>query len=155
MARVLYCEYIHNYYVSTLIFIATYDVQSFDITSTNGEVCGTFIFATNTIAVGVQIEILQNGTLLSTVMITRTLTLDIIMDCIPINITGYYDLKMYDIENDNTVSDSPAIIMNQVFVNEQTTTTTTTTTSTTTITLGMPMSTSSFAISSISTTSTS
>ena len=89
--------------------------------------CGTFIFATNTIAVGVQIEILQNGTVLSTVMFKRTLTLSIIIGCIPINITGYYDLYVYDVENDNTLSQLPAIIKNQVFVEEQTTTVTTTT----------------------------
>ena len=111
--------------------------------------CGIFIFATNTIAVGVQIEILQNGTVLSTVMLERTLNLDIIIGCIPINIPGYYDLYIYDVENDNTLSQSPAIIKNQVFVDEQTTSTTTP------ITLGMPMSTSSSSISSISTTSTS
>ena len=111
--------------------------------------CGIFVFATNTIAVGVQIEILQNGTVLSTVMLERTLTLDIIMDCIPINIPGYYDLYVYDVENDNTLSQSPAIIKKQVFVDEQTTSTTTTTT------LGVTMSTSSSSISSISTTSTS
>ena len=117
--------------------------------------CGTFIFATNTIAVGVQIEILQNGTVLSTVVITRTLTLDVIMDCIPINIPGYYDLYIYDVENDNTVSDSPAIILNQVFVNEQTTITTASTTVSTSTTLEITMSTSSSSISLISTTSTS
>ena len=112
--------------------------------------CGTFIFATNTIAVGVQIEILQNGTVLSTVVLKRTLTLDIIIGCIPINITGYYDLYIYDVENDTTVSDSPAIIKNQVFVNEQTTTVTTTTAP-----ISMTMSTSSSSISSISTSPTS
>ena len=110
--------------------------------------CGTFIFATNTIAVGVQIEILQNGAVLFTVMFNRTLTLDIAEGCIPINISGYYDLYIYDVENDNTVSDSPAIIKNQVFVNEQTTTSIQ-------ITLGITMSTSSSSVSSISTTSTS
>ena len=115
--------------------------------------CGTFIFATNTIAVGVQIEILQNGTVLSRLMLERTLTLDIIIGCIPINITGYYDLYIYDVENDSTLSQLPAIIKNDVFVDEQTTTTTTTGTTSTIIT--MTMSTSSSSVSSISTTSTS
>ena len=58
--------------------------------------------------------------------------------CISNVVTGYYDLYIYDVENDNTLSQLPAIIKNQVFVDEQTTTTTTigsiTTTSTTTIT---------------------
>ena len=110
--------------------------------------CGIFIFATNTITVGVQIEIFQNSAVLFIVRFTRTLTLDIIIGCIPINISGYYDLYIYDVENDNTVSDSPAIIKNQVFVNEQTTTSIQ-------ITLGITMSTSSPSVSSISTTSTS
>ena len=52
--------------------------------------------------------------------------------CISNVVTGYYDLYVYDVENDNTLSQLPAIIKNQVFVDEQTTTTTVTTTSTTT-----------------------
>ena len=52
--------------------------------------------------------------------------------CISNIITGYYDLYIYDVENDNTVSQLPAIIKNQVFVDEQTTTTLTATTATTT-----------------------
>ena len=48
--------------------------------------------------------------------------------CISNIITGYYDLYVYDVENDSTLSQLPAIIKNQVFVDEQTTTTTTTTT---------------------------
>ena len=109
--------------------------------------CVVCRFSINTIAVGVQIEILQNGAVLFTVRFTRTLTLNIVMGCIPIKITGYYDLYIYDVESDNTLSDSPAIIKNDVFVNEQTTTAT--------IILGMTMSTSSSSVSSISTTSTS
>ena len=42
--------------------------------------------------------------------------------CISNIITGYYDLYVYDVENDNTLSQLPAIIKNQVFVDEQTTT---------------------------------
>ena len=84
--------------------------------------------------------------------------------CISNIITGYYDLCVYDVENDNTLSQLPAIIKNQVFVDEQTTTTSTTsiltttstTTTTTTIaTLGITKSTSSSSLLSISTTSTS
>ena len=41
--------------------------------------------------------------------------------CISNIITGYYDLYVYDVENDNTLSQLPAIIKNQVFVDEQTT----------------------------------
>ena len=126
--------------------------------------CGTFIFATNTIAVGVQIEILQNGAILFTVMFNKSLTLDIAEGCIPINISGYYDLYIYDVENDNTLSQLPAIIKNQVFVDEQTTTSTSTTTvssisSTSTTSSSTPitmtMSPSSSSVSLISTTSTS
>ena len=51
--------------------------------------------------------------------------------CISNIITGYYDLYVYDVENDNTLSLLPAIIKNQVFVDEQTTTTSSTTTVTT------------------------
>ena len=54
--------------------------------------------------------------------------------CISNIITGYYDLYVYDVENDNTLSQLPAIIKNQVFVDEQTTTTTTTTGTITTVT---------------------
>ena len=50
--------------------------------------------------------------------------------CISNIITGYYDLYVYDVENDNTLSPLPAIIKNRVFVNDQTTKTVTVTTST-------------------------
>ena len=60
-------------------------------------------------------------------------------------------MYIYDVENDNRLSQLPAIIMNQVFVEEQTTKTTTTTT----VTLGITKSTSSSFVSPISTTSTS
>ena len=49
--------------------------------------------------------------------------LSIAKGCISNIITGYYDLYVYDVENDNTLSQLPAIIKNQVFVHEQTTTT--------------------------------
>ena len=54
--------------------------------------------------------------------------------CISNIITGYYDLYVYDVENDHKLSDLPAIIKNQVFVNEQTTTTATSTITITTTT---------------------
>ena len=47
--------------------------------------------------------------------------------CMSNIITGYYDLYVYDVENDHKLSDLPAIIKNQVFVNEQTTAISTTT----------------------------
>ena len=45
--------------------------------------------------------------------------------CISNISSGFYDLYVYDVENDNTLSQLPAIIKNQVFVDEQTTTTST------------------------------
>ena len=70
--------------------------------------------------------------MLFTVRFTRNLTLNIAEGCISITTIGYYDLYVYDVENDNTLSQLPAIIKNQVFVDEQTTTTTSTVTTTTT-----------------------
>ena len=138
------------YYISSSS-VATYDVQSIDITSTSGEVCVVCRFSINTAAVGCEIE-LRNNTMTLSGRFNRE-------GCISNIITGYYDLYVYDVENDNTLSLLPAIIKNQVFVDEQTTTTSTTT-STTTITTGSTStttttgSTSTTAISSISTTST-
>ena len=57
-------------------------------------------------------------------MFNRSLTLNIAEDCISNISSGYYDLYVYDVENDNTLSQLPAIIKNQVFVDEQTITTT-------------------------------
>ena len=110
----------------------TYDVQSIDITSTSGEVCVVCRFSINTIAIGIEIEIFLNNTILFTVRFTRNLTLNIAEGCISITTIGYYDLYVYDVENDNTSSQLPAIIENQVFVDEQTTTTETTGSITTT-----------------------
>ena len=77
---------------------------------------------------------LQNNIMvLPTVRFNRSLTLNIAEGCISI-ITGYYDLYVYDVENDNTLSQLPAIIKNQVFVDEKTSTTTSTTTIITSIT---------------------
>ena len=113
-----------------LLTIATYAVQSIDITSTSGEVCVVCRFSINTIAVGCEIQ-LQN----STITLSRRFNRDVsnfAEGCISNIITGYYDLYVYDVENDNTLSQLPAIIKNQVFVDEQTTKLTSTTTTTTT-----------------------
>ena len=55
----------------------------------------------------------------------RTDVNNIAEGCISNIITGYYDLYVYDVENDNTLRQLPAIIKNQVFVEELTTSTTT------------------------------
>ena len=83
--------------------------------------CVTFIFVTNTIAVGCELQI-QNSTITLSRRFNRSLTLNTAEGCISNIITGYYDLYVYDVENDNTLSQLPAIIKNQVFVDEQTTT---------------------------------
>ena len=116
-----------------LLTIATYDVQSIDITSTSGEVCVVCRFSINTIAVGCELQI-QNGTMTLSRRFNRDVN-NIAEGCISNIITGYYDLYVYDVENDNTLSLLPAIIKNQVFVDEQTTTTSTITTTTITSTI--------------------
>ena len=114
------------------LYIATFDTQSIDITSTSGEVCVVCRFSINTIAVGCEIE-LQNNNETQTGRFDRDVN-NIAEGCISNIITGYYDLYVYDVENDNTLSKLPAFIKNQVFVDEQTTTTLSTTTTTTTTT---------------------
>ena len=90
-------------------------------------------FSTYTIAVGCGIELLRNTIMiLPAVRFNRSLTLNIAEGCISNITTGYYDLYVYDVENDNTLSRLPAIIKNQVFVDEQTTTISTTITTVTT-----------------------
>ena len=42
--------------------------------------------------------------------------------CMSNIITGYYDLYVYDVENDNTLSLLPAAIIENVFVDKQATT---------------------------------
>ena len=116
----LYINDSFAYYVSSF-YIATYETQSIDITSsTSGEVCVVCRFSINTIAVGCELQ-LQN----STVTLSRRFNRDVNIaeGCISNIITGYYDLYVYDVENDNTLSQLPAIIKNQVFVDERTTTT--------------------------------
>ena len=128
------------YYISSSS-VATFDTQSIDITSTSGEVCVVCRFSINTKAVGCEIHVLQNNNITLSGRFNRDVN-NIAEGCVSNITTGYYDLYVYDVENDNTLSQSPAIIKNQVFVDEQATTSSTT------------MSTSS-SISSISTTSTS
>ena len=117
------------YYTSS-VSIATFDTQSIDITSTNGEVCVVCRFSINTIAVGCEIK-LQNNNISRTGKFHRDIN-NIVEGCISNIITGYYDLYVYDVENDNTLSQLPAIIKNQVFVYKQTTTTSSSTTTTAT-----------------------
>ena len=104
--------------------IATYDVQSIDITSTSGEVCVVCRFSINTIAIGCELQIFQNNIMILPAERFNRDVNNIAEGCISNIITGYYDLYVYDVENDNTLSQLPAIIKNQVFVDEQTTTTT-------------------------------
>ena len=105
--------------------VATYDTQSIDITSTSGEVCVVCRFSINTIAVGCELQLRNNIMTLSR-RFNRDVN-NIAEGCISNIITGYYDLYVYDVENDHKLSLLPAIIKNQVFVDEQTTTTSTTT----------------------------
>ena len=115
-------QFTHFFYKSS---IATYDVQSIDVTSTSGEVCVVCRFSINTTAVGCEIQLRNN-----IVTLSRRFNRDvnnIAEGCISNIITGYYHLYVYDVENDNTLSQLPAIIKNQVFVDEQTTTIVTTT----------------------------
>ena len=105
--------------------VATYDTQSIDITSTSGEVCVVCRFSINTIAVGCELQLRNN-----IITLSRRFNRDvnnIAEGCISNIITGYYDLYVYDVENDHKLSDLPAIIKNQVFVNEETTAISTTT----------------------------
>ena len=114
----------HIYSIHTFTyFIATYDVQSIDITSTSGEVCVVCRFSINTIAVGCEIQIFQNNSMTLLLAERFIRVLSIAEGCITNINTGYYDLYVYDVENDNTLSLLPAIIKNQVFIDEQTTTT--------------------------------
>ena len=97
--------------------VATYDTQSIDITSTSGEVCVVCRFSINSIAVGCELQLRNNTMTLS----RFNRDVNIAEGCISNIITGYYDLYVYDVENDHKLSELPAIIKNQVFVDEQTT----------------------------------
>ena len=97
-----------------------HDIQSIDITSTSGEVCVVCRFSTNTVAVGCEVQ-LQNNNIIQTGRFNRDVN-NSAEGCISNIINGYYDLYVYDVENDTTLSQLPAIIKNEVFVDEQTTT---------------------------------
>ena len=86
--------------------------------------CVVCRFSINTIAVGCEIE-LQNNDVIQTGRFYRNVN-NSAEGCIANVVTGYYDLYVYDVENDNTLSQLPAIIKNQVFIYEQTTTTSST-----------------------------
>ena len=129
------------YYISSSS-VATFDTQSIDITSTSGEVCAVCRFSINTIAVGCEIQLLRYNNITLSRRFIRDV--NIAEGCISNISSGYYDLYVYDVENDNTLSQLPAIIKNRVFVDEQIPTVTTTSSTAATT-----------AISSISTTSTS
>ena len=103
--------------------VGTYDPQTVDITSTSGEVCVVCKFSTHATAVGCEIQLLQDNNIAWTMRFERDV--NIAEGCISNISSGYYDLYVYYIENDNTLSQLPAIIKNQVFVDEQTTTTST------------------------------
>ena len=107
--------------------IVSYDTQSIDITSTSGEVCVVCRFSINSIAVGCELQLRNN---IMTLSRRFNRDVNIAEGCISNIITGYYDLYVYDVENDHTLSQLPAIIKNQVFVDEQTTSTSTSTTTT-------------------------
>ena len=119
----------YKLFITYKSFIATYDVQSIDITSTSGEVCVVCKFSTHATAVGCELQ-LQNNIMTLSRRFNRDV--NIAEGCISNINTGYYDLYVYDVENDNTLSQLPAIIKNQVFVDEQTTTIVTATGSITT-----------------------
>ena len=101
-----------------MFYVATHDTQSINITSTSGEVCVVCRFSTNAIAVGCEIQ-LRNNNVTQTGRFGRDVK--IAEGCISNIITGYYDLYVYDVESDNTLSQLPAIIENQVFVDKQAT----------------------------------
>ena len=107
------------------LFLATYDTQSIDITSTNGEVCVVCTFSINTTAFGCEIQ-LRNNIVALTERFNRDV--NIAEGCLSNIISGYYDLYVYDVENDHKLSVLPAIIKNQVFVDAKRTTTSITTT---------------------------
>ena len=92
--------------------------------------CVVCTFSTNTTAVGCELQ-LRNSTMTLSGRFNRYVN-NIAEGCISNVITGYYDLYVYDVENDNTLSQLPAIIKNQVFVDGHTAETSTTTLSITT-----------------------
>ena len=133
MYQVYFMHYSINYSIMYTFSVVTYDVQSIDITSTSGEVCVVCGFSTNTIAVGCELQ-LQNNNITQTERFHRDVN-NIAEGCISNIISGYYDLYVYDVENNNALSQLPAIIKNQLFVDEETSTTTTSSTTTITTTV--------------------
>ena len=113
-----YIDIFTHYHDVHHFLVGTYDTQSIDITSTSGEVCVVCRFSINTIAVGCELQ-LRNNTMTLSRRFNRDVN-NIAEGCISNIIAGYYDLYVYDVENDNTLSLLPAIIKNQVFVDEQT-----------------------------------
>ena len=97
--------------ITSSTHFTTYDTQSIDITSTSGEVCVLCKFSTHATAVGCEIE-LRNYNITLTGSFDRDV--NIAEGCISNISSGYYDLYVYDVENDNTLSQLPAIIKNQV-----------------------------------------
>ena len=98
--------------------VATYDTQSIDITSTSGKVCVVCRFSLNSIAVGCELQLRNN---IMTLSRRFNRDVNIAEGCISNIIAGYYDLYVYDVENNHKLSELRAIIKNQVFVNEETT----------------------------------
>ena len=74
-------------------------------------------FSINTTAFGCEIQ-LRNNIMTLTERFNRDV--NIAEGCLSNIISGYYDLYVYDVENDHKLSLLPAIIKIQVFVNEQT-----------------------------------
>ena len=97
--------------------------------------CVVCRFSTNAIAVGCEIQLQNNNVTLSERFDRDG---NIAEGCISNISSGYYDLYVYDVENDNTLSQLPAIIKNQVFVEKQTTITSSSTTGTSSTTLLSP-----------------
>ena len=81
--------------------------------------CAVCRFSINTTAVGCEIQLSRYKNITLSRRCIRDV--NIAEGCISNIITGYYDLYVYDVENDNTLSQLPAIIKNQVFVDEQAT----------------------------------
>ena len=79
------------------------------------EKCVWCVDSINTIAVGCELQI-QNSTITLSRRFNRDASSNIAEGCISNIITGYYNLYVYDVDNDNTLSQLPAIIKDQVFV---------------------------------------
>ena len=120
----------------------THDIQSFDITNTNGgNVCVVCRFSANTTAVGCEIKLLRINISILSEKFYRDV--NIAEGCISNITTGYYDLYVYDVEKDNTLSPLPAIIKNNIFIYEQTATQMATTTAISLMSIQLSVSTSS------------